>query len=418
MTPTQLGLVAVLGLCFIASGFLSGSETAVVAIPRERLDQLRGNGRRGERLAALSDDAEGTIGTILVANNFVNILAATIATVLATELIGEPLGPILATFGMTAVILVLGEITPKTMASRDPESYGLFASIPLYWLRRILTPVSRVFMGVSRGLLRPTRWGVRRDAPEVTEDDIRALAAMGLAVGGIGEHTHQIIDALFAAADRPVREVMTPRVDVVSLRLPLDVEAIRQVVAETGHSRFPVLAEEGSLDDLVGVLYVKDVLRLGPDVSPRELRSLVRTPQFVPESAALLDALRDFRVRRIGYAIVLDEHGGFDGLITPKDLVGELIGDLRDEFDPGSPSIVAVGEDLWLADGRIPYDAVGDAIGEVLPDGPYATLAGLFLAEHGSIPEPGDQVAIGDIELVVDHMDRNRIATIRVVRPA
>jgi CBS domain containing-hemolysin-like protein len=416
VTPTQLGLLVVLGFCFLASGFLSGSETAVVAIPRERLDQLRNNGRRGQRLAALADDAEGTIGTILVANNFVNILAATIATVLATELIGEPLGPVLATFGMTALILVAGEITPKTMASRDPEAYGLFASVPLFWLRRVLTPVSRVFMGVSRGLLRPTRWGFRREAPEVTEDDIRALAAMGLAVGGIGEGTHQIIDALFAASDRPVREVMTPRVDVVSLRLPLDVDAIREVVAETGHSRFPVLAEEGSLDDLVGVLYVKDVLRSGQAVSPAALRSLVRTPQFVPESAALLDALRDFRVRRIGYAIVLDEHGGFDGLITAKDLVGELIGDLRDEFDPGSPSIVAVSEGLWIADGRIPYEAVADAIGEEFPDGPYATLAGLFLAEHGSIPQPGDRATVGGVELVVDHMDRNRIATMRVVR--
>ncbi len=415
MTAFQAGLVAVLGLCFFASGFLSGSETSVVALPRERLDQLRSQGRRGERLVALAEDTEGTIGTILVANNFVNILAATIATVLATDLIGEPLGPIVATFGMTAVILVLGEITPKTMASRSPESYGLFAALPLYWLSRLLKPVSKVFMGVSRWLLRMTPWK-ESAGPDVTEDDVRSLSALGVAAGGIGQEAHAIIDALFVAADRSVREVMTPRVDVVSVRLPLELGQIREVVEQTGYSRFPVLGEAGSLDDLVGVLYVKDVVRAGETVDSDALRALVRTPQFVPESAALLDVLRDFRARRTGFAVVLDEHGGFDGLITVKDLVGELIGDIQDEHDAGPPLLEALEDGVWLADGRIPYEDIEEALGVSLSDGPYATIAGLFLAEHGSIPFEGESEVIDELRLTVDRMDRNRIAVVRIER--
>lgn len=363
----------------------------------------------------LAEDPEGTIGTILVANNFVNILAATIATVLATDLIGEPLGPIVATFGMTAVILVLGEITPKMMASRVPETYGLFAALPLYWLSRALTPVSRVFIGVSRWLLRFTPWKVT-GGPEVTEEDVRSLSALGVAGGGIGREAHEIIDALFVAADRPVREVMTPRVDVVSVRLPLTLDRIRAIVAETGYSRFPVLGEVGSLDDLVGVLYVKDVMRAGGQVDTRGLRSLVRTPQFVPESAALLDVLRDFRARRTGFAVVLDEHGGFDGLITVKDLVGELIGDLQDEHDAGVALLEEVGEGTWLADGRIPYEDIEGVLGVSLPDGPYTTIAGLFLAQHGAIPAEGDSEVIDGVRLTVDRMDRNRIAAVQVER--
>lgn len=415
MTAFQVGLVAVLGFCFFASGFLSGSETSVVAIPRERLEQLRGQGRRGERLAVLAEDPESTIGTILVANNFVNILAATIATVLATDLIGEPFGPIIATLGMTAVILVVGEITPKTMASRAPEAYGLVAALPLYWLSRILTPVSHVFIGVSRWLLRFTPWK-GTGGPDVTEEDIRSLSALGVAGGGIGQEAHEIIDALFVAADRPVREVMTPRVDVVSVQLPLSLDRIRAAVSETGYSRFPVLGEEGSLDDLVGVLYVKDVMRAGDQIDPRELRSLVRTPQFVPESAALLDVLRDFRARRTGFAVVLDEHGGFDGLITVKDLVGELIGDLQDEHDAGFPLLEQLVDGTWLADGRIPFEDIEETLGVSLPDGPYATIAGLFLAQHGAVPDEGDSEIIDEVRLTVDQMDRNRIAAVRLER--
>lgn len=418
MTPLQIGLVGVLGICFFASGFLSGSETSVVALPRERLDQLRALGKRGERLVALAEDLEGTIGTILVANNFVNILAATIATVLATDLIGEPLGPVLATFGMTAVILVFGEITPKTMASRGPESYGLRAATPLYWLSLVLKPISRVFIGISQWLLRFTRWGKVSGTSGVTEEDIRSLSALGVAAGGIGREAHEIIDALFVAADRSVREVMTPRVDVVSVRLPLSVEQIRQVVADSGYSRFPVLGEEGTLDDLIGVLHVKDVLRVGEAIGPDELRALVRTPQFVPESAALLDVLRDFRARRTGYAVVLDEHGGFDGLITVKDLIGELIGDLRDEYDEGAPLLEALGGGAWLVDGRVPFEDVEEALGVTLPDGPYATIAGLFLAEHGSVPFEGDLEVVGGLQFTVERMDRNRIATVRIEKRA
>ncbi len=415
MTALQVGLVAVLGICFFASGFLSGSETSVVAIPRERLDQLRTQGRRGERLAALAEDLEGTIGTILVANNFVNILAATIATVLASDLIGDPVGPILATFGMTAVILVAGEITPKTMASRRPERFGLFASLPLYWLTRVLKPVSRVFIGVSRWLLRFTRWK-GMEGPDVTEEDVRALSALGVAGGGIGQDAHEIIDALFVAADRPVREVMTPRVDVVSVRLPLSLDGIRRVVSETGYSRFPVLGEEGTLDDLVGVLHVKDVVQAGDSIDATGLQELVRPPQFVPESAALLDALRDFRTRRTGYAVVLDEHGGFDGLITVKDLVGELIGDLQDEYDAGLPLLVSLDDGSWVADGRLPWEDVAEALDVDLSDGPYATIAGLFLAAHGAIPGEGDVEEVDGLVITVDRMDRNRIATLRIER--
>lgn len=414
MTPLQVGLLAVLFLCFFASGFLSGSETAIVAIPRERLDQLRSRGSGGRRLARLADDPESTIGTVLVANNFVNILATSIATVLATQWLG-PIGPVVATFVVTAIVLVVGEITPKTMAARYPERYGLAVATPLWAIGRVLAPISRVFVGISRGILRLL--GLAGGTGEaVTEADVRALTMLGVQAGAIGVETSDIIHALFEAADRPVRDVMTPRVDVVALTTPLSVDSVTAAVAETGHSRYPVVEPDRGLDDLLGVIYVKDLLRLSGETTPARLARLVRAPHVVPESAPLLDVLRDFRDRRIGFAAVIDEHGGFEGLVTAKDLVGELVGGLRDEYDPGVPSIVRLAPDRWTVDGRIGVEELEDELDTDLPEGPYATVAGLFLAEHGRIPEEGALEEVAGLELVVDRMERNRIARLRIRR--
>ncbi len=410
MTAERLVILVTLVLCLVASGFLSGSETAVVAIPRERLARLEG--RRGNALLALASHPERTIGTILVANNFVNILAAALATILAVDLLGEQWGTIVATFGLTAIVLVVGEITPKTLASRYPERYGLAVAPTLWRASRVIDPVARIFRAVSGLILRLV--GADVDAERaVTEEDVKALAVLGEQAGEIEQEERELIEALFTATDRLVRDVMTPRVDIVSLHLPLDEAAVRSVVASTGHSRYPVLTSEGEVDQLAGVLYVKDLLR-SPELTPERIERLLRDPYFVPETAPLMAVLHDFRTRRIGIAVVLDEHGGIEGIITAKDLVSELVGDFHDEFDPGVPAAAVTGEGLWIADGSMPVSELAETIGAVLPDGPYTTVGGLFLAAFGDIPHEGDAVDLGSVHLVVETMDRRRIGRVRV----
>ena len=415
MLGQQVVLVAILSACLVLSGFLSGSETAVVAIPRERLDQLAALGANGRRLSLLVAEREATIGAILLANNFVNILAAAVATLLATSLWGETRGTVLATVGMTVLVLIFGEITPKMLAARFPEQYGLTFASPLWTMRFVLSPMSRFFVSIGRLILK--MFGVRKDSSaSVTEEDVLALAALGVAEGGINEDRSEIIESLFLTADRPIREVMTPRVDVVYLTAPLHEVSIRKAVAASGYSRFPVVTEAGGLDDLLGVLYVKDIIRRPGSLSEEELRSLVREPHFVPESAQLLDVLRDFKSRRIGYAAVVDEHGGFEGLVSAKDLVGEVMGDMSESDDPNVPRIRKVYDNLWRADGRTPVEDVEDALGVELPDGPYATLAGFLLAEHGDMLQESDKVEWDRVEFIVTETDRNRIAQVRLRR--
>ena len=329
-------------------------------------------------------DLEGSIGTILVANNFVNILATSVAAAVAISLVGEGWGTILSTVIVTILVLVIGEVTPKTLAARYPERYGLIAAVPIWALAIALRPISRVFIGLGRGIIRLFRLPPSADQ-SITLADVRALAILGERRGEIESGEREIIERLFETADQPVRDVMTPRVDIVTLTMPVTSAAVRAAVADTAHSRFPVVSEEGNLDSIRGILYAKDVLSRDHELGGEETLRLLRTPHYAPESTEVMRVLHDLRARKTGIAVVMDEHGGVDGLVTIKDLVGELVGELQDEYDPRAPVTLPVGENTWLADGRTPIDEFEDATGVTVEDGPYSTVAGLFLYLSGHI---------------------------------
>lgn len=416
MTATTLVYIAIIGVCAVGSGFFSGSETALIGIGRERVHQLTEHGRRGARVAQLVSDPDRLLSTILVANNLVNILGASVATTLFIDLVGERWGPWVATAVVTAVVLVVGEITPKTLAARYPEQFSLAVAPTIWRLSLVLGPIARFFTAITRVVMRI--FGLRDTSrvSAVTEEDIRALAELGLAGGEIEAAEHEILDALFTLADRPVRDVMTPRTEIAVLTMPFTFDDVRELISATGHSRYPV--SSGDLDDLKGVLYVKDLFQLPEGVAPSELQRLLRPPHFIPESAPVLAVLQEMRSRQYVFAVILDEHGGVEGIVTIKDLVAELVGTLRDEYDPGEPGAVEVAPQTWLVDGRLSIEDLEDVLDAEMPDGPYSTVAGLFLALAGRIPTEGDRADVAGVAMMVVDMDRNRIDKIQVERSA
>ncbi|NND04120.1 MAG: HlyC/CorC family transporter [Acidimicrobiia bacterium] len=410
MNATNVAYIIILGFAAVASGFFSGSETALIGIGKERVRQLEG--RRGQRVAQLVSDPDRLLSTLLVANNLVNILGAAIATTLFITLVGEEWGPWVATAVVTAVVLVVGEITPKSLATRYPERFSL-AVAPIIWqLSRILGPVARMFIAITRGLFRLFRLPAQSDVSAVTEEDVRALVALGLEEGEIEAVEHEIIHALFDLADRPVREVMTPRVDVISLKEPVSASQAIDAVSTSGHSRYPVIGND--LDELRGMLYVKDLLRIDSNEDSSRVDAILRTPNYIPETTSVLSVIQMMRRERFQLAVVTDEHGGVEGLVTIKDLMSELVGELQDEYDPGSPSVVKIGARSWMADGRLDIEDVEEALGISLPDGPYSTIGGLYLAVAGHIPDEGDQAVVESVRLTVLQMDRNRIGSVRI----
>ena len=415
MTTLQITYILLLAVAAFGSGFFSGSETALIGIGKERVQQLAERSRRGQRVKQLASDPDRLLSTLLVANNLVNILGAAIATTLFIDLLGETAGPWVSTGVVTAVVLVVGEITPKSLAARYPERFSLAVAPAIWQMSRVLGPVARFFLAITNGLFRLFRVPPSSTVAAVTEADIRALTQLGLEGGEIHAVEQEIINALFTLADRPVWEVMTPRIDIVTLTAPVSLADVRNAVAATGHSRYPVTS--GELDQLIGLLYVKDVFQRQDEVSPSIISGLLRTPHYLPESATILQVLQELRARRYSFAVILDEHGGVEGIVTIKDLVSELVGELQDEYDPGVPAVVRIGPQQWLTDGRMPIEDLAAAIGTELPSGPYTTAGGLFLAISGRVPGEGDTVSVDGVTLTVVEMDRNRVDRMRVEAP-
>jgi CBS domain containing-hemolysin-like protein len=234
------------------------------------------------------------------------------------------------------------------------------------------------------------------------------------------EQERIIIEALADLRDMDVREVMTPRVDVTFLTIPVHADDIARAVRTSGHSCFPVVHDD--LDDLIGILFVNDIFRTGKegplsrdatDPSPLEISRKVRQPYLVPESLGVLEALADMRKHRRAVAVVVDEYGGVAGILTVKDLLEPLVGDLHDEFDEvEEPMIVRVDGTRWLIDGQTNVDVVRERLGMDLPDGEYVTLGGLLFERFGHIPAEGEQVQVGDWDLRVVEMDKRRVAQV------
>ncbi|HZT66663.1 MAG TPA: hemolysin family protein [Acidimicrobiales bacterium] len=238
------------------------------------------------------------------------------------------------------------------------------------------------------------------------------------------EHELEILDALTALRDTTVREVMTPRLDVVALKAPVRVGDVLRAVRESGHSRFPVYEED--LDHLVGVLFVKDLFRSsaasaggGPLLDPADVIRRLRKPYLVPEARQVLEVLAEMRQRRNAFAVVVDEYGGVEGIVTIKDLVSELVGELPDEFDhPDESPIVRVDTGRWLVAGDCPVDDVAEELGVELPEGEYVTLGGFLFDRFGHIPEEGETVTYEGWDFRVAEMDRRRVAKVVVRSPS
>jgi CBS domain containing-hemolysin-like protein len=231
------------------------------------------------------------------------------------------------------------------------------------------------------------------------------------------EHEQSILASLERLRSTTVREVMTPRVDLVALRAPVAFEDVRQAVRESGHSRFPVYA--GDLDSLEGVLFVKDLFRINEEATPAVISRRLRTPVVVPEHSRVLDVLSEMRRQRNAFAVVIDEHGGVEGVVTVKDLVSELVGELPDEFDrEPEAELVRVDARRWLADGGCPVDRLQEELGAPVPDGDYVTVGGFLFDRFGRIPAEGETLEHEGWEFKVTEMDRRRIAQVVLRAPS
>jgi len=404
-------IIALIAICLFFSALLSGSETAITYVPREKIHQLS-DSKRNKKIKNAKDELEKTIGGILVANNFVNILMASLSTILFVNFLDgdETAGSALSTIVITLLVLIAGEITPKTIASRNPIGFLSRTAFIIDFLSRVFAPFTSL---ITKAIDNTSKDGDMDGDGDITEADIQALTALGEMEGQILPAEREIIDSLLDFSDRPIKEIMTPRVDVLFLSIPVDMEDVKKVVDEKRISRMPISRSE-SLDDTFGIVYVKDLFNLDIEATSVEVENLVKDAIYLPEYTTVLSALNILRENQASFACVIDENGGIEGVITIKDVLSEFVGDLPDEHDERFKGIKRIGPGQWVVEGKTDIDDFEEFFGLESEESDVATVGGLYLSHSEKLPAVNEKITVHGLELTVSAVDNRRIDSLIV----
>ena len=391
---------------------LSGSETAITSIPKQKVHQLEDT-KKNNRIKRAKENIEKTIGGILVGNNFVNILMASVATLIFVRRFGESAGSAIATIFTTIIVLIFGDITPKTLATKLPIAFLSRTTFLVEILSKIFAPFTE---GITKLIMKFAKTSDEDDA-EVTEADIQALTALGEIEGQILPAEREIINSLLDFSDRPIKEIMTPRVDVLFLSLPMNIADVKTLVEDKRISRMPVSRSE-SLDDTFGIVYVKDLFNMKASSKSVEIENLVKDVIYLPEYTTVLSALNILRENKSSFACVIDENGGIEGVITIKDVLSEFVGDLPDEHDQRFLGIRRLGPGQWTIEGKTDIDDFEEFFGLEPNDKDIATVGGLFLSHSEQLPSIGEKITLDGLEITVMEIDNRRIDSVIVKKIA
>lgn len=424
----QLALVLV---AILANGFFAASEIALVSARIARLVQLRARRVPGASTAIkLKESPETFLATIQIAITLVGALASAVGGAAAAEKVAPWLAalpiPGASTWARpvalgTAILaiayfsLILGELTPKALALRSPETLACRAAPVIAWISRIASGLVRLLSASTTVVLRLVGQGAAKESPFVSEEDVKYLLREGAAKGVFEKMEEQLVHNVFEFADTTVREIMVPRVNVLGADVDTPAEEVLPRVAEIGKSRIPVF--QGSVEHLTGIVTIKDLLRTVALGRPINLAELTRPALFVPETARISALLQEFQRARQNIAMVVDEYGGLAGLVTIEDVLEEIVGEIREE-DESTPAYVSrLPDGSYLMDGAAPLDEVGEALGAELPESPeYSTLAGFILHALQSVPTRGASVTTGRYRWTVVDMSGPRIRKVRAER--
>jgi putative hemolysin len=422
--------ILVIGLLTILEAVFVAAEIALVTMRRTRIDQLVDEGNRSaKRVKALIATPGRFLAVTQIGLTFIGFLASAYAAVNLTASLETALRPIIgesaAALSLIVVTLILslftivfGELVPKSLALAHTEQYALRLSWFITFLLRILGPLVRALTSVTNTVSRMLGGGDVTPGVMSTEE-LKILVERGGEQGILEAEEEQMIHAVIELGDRRVHEVMVPRIAMVSLPAGATFEDAIDTIVEEGHSRIPTYEE--SIDEIVGILYAKDLLPfLKSSATERpSLRSLLRTPVFIPESMSVDDLLHEFQRRKVHLAIVLDEYGGTAGVVTIEDLLEEIVGEIQDEYDEEEPLIVRLSDEEARIDGRASIDELAELFDIDLgldDEDEYDTVGGLVYHRIGGVPKPGDEIEVDGLRLTVETTDGRRVGKVLVVR--
>jgi len=405
----------------LLSFFFSGAETALTSLSEARTQQLIEESKNPKNpLRHWLESPERIISTLLFGNNLANIGLSALVTSITLKLAPEVPGALAFSTGATTfVVLTFCEITPKTLARRHSVAFSKAAIPIIVGLAWIFYPVTRCLMALSNGLSWLLNGGKKQEEqPKVTGDEIEYLIELGGREGVLDDVKQQLLTSVLEFSDIVVKEIMVPRTQMVGLEKGARFDEVMTLIEENEHSRIPIYEE--SIDNIVGVLYIKDIacdLHQGIDRETFQLSKYVRPAFFVPELMKISRLLREFQKRKMHLSIVVDEFGGTSGLVTLEDVVEEIVGEIQDELDAEEKLIQPLPDGHFAAEGSTPLREVEDALGVEFPeDGDYETIGGFVTALCGKVPSNGARLSWQGLEFVVRSADERHVSKVEISR--
>lgn len=394
------------------SAFFSASETALMSLSKIRIRHLVDERVRGaEAVSKLVENPNRLLGAILVGNNIVNIGASALATSLAIQYLGNA-GVGIATGVMTLLVLIFGEITPKSLAAQHSEFISLRIARLITFIVTVFGPIVSILLVVTNLLIRLLGGKPGKAQPFITEDELKTMVNVSHEEGVLEGEEKQMIYNVFEFGDTQVKDIMTPRTDMIALEIGVTYEKIIETFREEQFSRIPIYQE--TTDNIVGILYIKDLIFKSTENAVFDIHNYMREPFFTFEFKKTTELFQELRAKRIPMAIVLDEYGGTAGIVTVEDLIEEIVGDIRDEYDDHEKDIEVVKEDEYIVEGSTRIDELNDLIGVNIESEDFDTIGGFIVGEFGYIPEVNESIEYEGIKFVVEEVDRNRIEKLRI----
>ncbi len=412
--PALFGLLFVLLVC---SAFFSGSETGLMTINRYRLKTRAQKGDRGARLAQnLLQRPDRLIGTILLGNNFINVLAASVATIIGLRLFPGDTGIAVATGALTLLLLIFGEVTPKTLAALHPERFGIPAAYILWPLMRLIWPLVWLVTLIANALLRLIGVSAEEAAQHnLSSEELRTIVAEA---GAMIPHRHQkMLLSILDLEKATVEDIMVPRNEIFGINIAEPWPAIRDTITSSQHTRIPVF--DGSIDNLKGVIHLRRVVRLAAEdaLDVQSLLALAREPYFIPEGTPLNQQLLNFQnqKRRIGF--VVDEYGDIQGLVTIEDILEEVIGEFTSDPATRIKNVYADADGSYRVTGSVTIRSLNRTLGWKLPAQGPKTVNGLLLEKLENLPQAGAKLEISGYEFEITEMRANAVKATRILPP-
>lgn len=404
-------------VCVALSAFFSSAESAFIALPKLRIRYLMESGVKGaEKLAKVAEKPERFLATVLLGNNLVNIAAATLGTIIAVAAFGVVKGPIIAVFGVTALILVFGEVIPKTFAVHHAQRLSLIYANPLKIMELCFYPLILALERIGLSLTRIVTVS-EEDKKLISEGEIRSAISAGESEGVVEQDEAKILHQVFEFTDRPVSKIMVPRTEITWVSQGTKLSDFLNLYTQGRYSRFPVYKD--NTDNVVGILHAKDVLMKltdGPDNRDSIIDDLVRPAYFVPEGKRLGELLAEMRDGGHHAAIVVDEFGGISGMVTLGQLTEEIVGDIHDELTDQEKDFIVTGDSTFQLDGGFRIEEANEELELNLPSGDYETVAGFILSHLGRIPKQGEHFKYQNLKFVITEMRGMKIEKVIVTK--